>query len=217
MHLGPLYCCIVYSSFHGAVRKIFYACSIALFLSCIAGGTEQLTLLLVLMQYKPYVVPVVDPRSSSTSRFHSYKQLSPLGGSVSGKGVPDLRAPSLEQQAAGPRALAAPLPARSLGGVTRCFGRLRGMMTAAMGSGRKRRYFQLSADLTTLRWAWNKYVVLYYVDSLTIVPSDCSITLHMILDPGEGAQLSPCVRVLLWSIGQKTFGLPYSNIRRPIT
>lgn len=28
----------------------------------------------------------------------------------------------------------------------------------------KRRFFQLSTDGSTLRWAWNKYVLLYYVE-----------------------------------------------------
>ena len=27
-----------------------------------------------------------------------------------------------------------------------------------------RRFFQLSADGSTLRWAWNKYVIMYYVE-----------------------------------------------------
>ena len=29
---------------------------------------------------------------------------------------------------------------------------------------RKRRYFQLSQDGSTLRWSWNKYILLYYVE-----------------------------------------------------
>lgn len=29
---------------------------------------------------------------------------------------------------------------------------------------RKRRFFQLSSDGSTLRWAWDKYVLLYYVE-----------------------------------------------------
>ena len=32
---------------------------------------------------------------------------------------------------------------------------------------RKRRFFQLSNDGSTLRWAWNKYVLLYYVQVIT--------------------------------------------------
>lgn len=48
-----------------------------------------------------------------------------------------------------------------------------------------RRFFQLSADLTTLRWAWNKYVLLYYVDSITADEAALTLTLHMALDPGE--------------------------------
>jgi len=29
---------------------------------------------------------------------------------------------------------------------------------------KKRRFFQLSHDGSTLRWSWNKYVVMYYVE-----------------------------------------------------
>ena len=39
---------------------------------------------------------------------------------------------------------------------------------------RKRRFFQLSNDGSTLRWAWNKYILLYYVQvmaGLSTLPS----------------------------------------------
>ena len=29
---------------------------------------------------------------------------------------------------------------------------------------KKRRFFQLSSDGSSLRWAWNKYILLYYVE-----------------------------------------------------
>lgn len=45
------------------------------------------------------------------------------------------------------------------------------------------RFFQLSTDLTTLRWSWNKYILLYYVDSLEADADRLTITLHMALDP----------------------------------
>ena len=32
----------------------------------------------------------------------------------------------------------------------------------------KRRFFQLSSDGSTLRWAWNKYILLYYVAVLPL-------------------------------------------------
>lgn len=51
------------------------------------------------------------------------------------------------------------------------------------GSNKHWRFFQLSSDLTTLRWAWDKYVLLYYVDSLTVDVNRLTITLHMALDP----------------------------------
>jgi hypothetical protein len=63
---------------------------------------------------------------------------------------------------------------------------LRALQAAALfllGGSRKRRFFQLSADLTTLRWAWNKYVLLYYVDGLSAEPAARTLTLHMALDP----------------------------------
>jgi hypothetical protein len=52
-----------------------------------------------------------------------------------------------------------------------------------LGSSQRWRFFQLSADLTTLRWAWNKYILLYYVDSITADADRMTITLHMVLDP----------------------------------
>ncbi|WIA15147.1 hypothetical protein OEZ85_001834 [Tetradesmus obliquus] len=48
---------------------------------------------------------------------------------------------------------------------------------------RRWRFFQLSADLTTLRWAWNKYILLYYVDSITADADRLTLTLHVVLDP----------------------------------
>lgn len=50
-------------------------------------------------------------------------------------------------------------------------------------SRRHHRFFQLSLDLTTLRWSWNKYVLMYFVDSISSSPSQLSITLHMVLEP----------------------------------
>lgn len=29
---------------------------------------------------------------------------------------------------------------------------------------KKRRFFQLSHDGSTLRWSWNKYIIMYYVE-----------------------------------------------------
>ena len=34
----------------------------------------------------------------------------------------------------------------------------------AANAQRKRRFFQLSTDGSTLRWAWDKYILLYYVE-----------------------------------------------------
>jgi len=64
---------------------------------------------------------------------------------------------------------------------------------------RRRHYFQLSSDLTVLRWAWNKYVLLYYVDGVTADEAALSLTLHISLDPGErlGAVTSRTQSVLL--------------------
>jgi hypothetical protein len=46
-------------------------------------------------------------------------------------------------------------------------------------SANKRRFFQLSADLTTLRWAWNKYVLLFYVEE--VVPRDEELSITLVL------------------------------------
>ena len=49
-------------------------------------------------------------------------------------------------------------------------------------SDNKRRFFQLSADLTTLRWAWNKYVLLFYVEEVLPKDSELSITLVLTME-----------------------------------
>ncbi len=40
---------------------------------------------------------------------------------------------------------------------------------------KKRRFFQLSSDGTTLRWAWDKYILLYYVEA-SIQPLTLALT-----------------------------------------
>lgn len=56
------------------------------------------------------------------------------------------------------------------------------------GAPKKRRFFQLSSDGSTLRWAWDKYIVLYYVEvgahgMLVVlrVTSPCSCPPHALL------------------------------------
>lgn len=34
----------------------------------------------------------------------------------------------------------------------------------AINAQRKRRFFQLSSDGSTLRWSWDKYILLYFVE-----------------------------------------------------
>ncbi|GMH35519.1 hypothetical protein BSKO_03387 [Bryopsis sp. KO-2023] len=47
----------------------------------------------------------------------------------------------------------------------------------------KKRFFQLSQDHTTLRWAWNKYVILYYADELLTDDLKKTITLVFSMEP----------------------------------
>lgn len=47
----------------------------------------------------------------------------------------------------------------------------------------KKRFFQLSQDKTTLRWAWNKYVILYYVEELLTDDLKKTITLVFSMEP----------------------------------
>lgn len=47
----------------------------------------------------------------------------------------------------------------------------------------KRRFFQLSQDYTTLRWAWNSYVLLYYVDDIETNDVTMTITLRFSIEP----------------------------------
>ncbi len=48
---------------------------------------------------------------------------------------------------------------------------------------KKTRYFQLSYDGSTLRWGWNKYVRLYYVEDIEYSKEDLSIKFTFLLDP----------------------------------
>lgn len=43
---------------------------------------------------------------------------------------------------------------------------------------KKRRFFQLSSDGSTLRWAWDKYILLYYVEVRLEVISMCMVHLQ---------------------------------------
>jgi len=47
----------------------------------------------------------------------------------------------------------------------------------------KRRFFQLSQDYTSLRWAWNSYVLLYYVDELSTDDRLMTISLSFEMEP----------------------------------
>ena len=48
---------------------------------------------------------------------------------------------------------------------------------------KKRRFFQLSADGATLRWSWEKFVRLFYVEEIECNEKDLTITLKMTADP----------------------------------
>ncbi len=47
----------------------------------------------------------------------------------------------------------------------------------------KRRFFQLSADGTSLRWAWRKYVRLFYLTSMDVDRRELTLTLQFVTDP----------------------------------
>lgn len=47
----------------------------------------------------------------------------------------------------------------------------------------KRRFFQLSQDLTSLRWAWNSYVLLYYVEGMSSDDGIMTLTLSFEMEP----------------------------------
>lgn len=46
----------------------------------------------------------------------------------------------------------------------------------------KTRFFQLSADGSTLRWGWKKHVLLFHVDEMECNDDDLSVTLVMTVD-----------------------------------
>ncbi len=48
---------------------------------------------------------------------------------------------------------------------------------------KKTRFFQLSADASTLRWGWKKFVRMYYVEDIDYSAESLSITLTFVLDP----------------------------------
>lgn len=48
---------------------------------------------------------------------------------------------------------------------------------------KKTRYFQLSYDGSTLRWGWNKYVRMYYVQDIEYLEENLSIKFTFLLDP----------------------------------
>ena len=52
------------------------------------------------------------------------------------------------------------------------------------GAPKKRRFFQLSSDGSTLRWAWDKYIVLYYVEVCAHMPTAPVHTI-VIADPSS--------------------------------
>jgi hypothetical protein len=79
--------------------------------------------------------------------------------------------------------------ATSSGGLlAACGGRGWQSFLQACSSRLHHRFFQLSLDCTTLRWSWNKYVLLYFVDSLSFEPDQLRITLRCVL--GSDLQLT---------------------------
>lgn len=78
------------------------------------------------------------------------------------------------------------------------------------------RFFQLSLDGTTLRWSWNKYVLMYFVDSLTCDPAGLTIILHCVLEPDLHLTFQDATTWRQWVDGlqlalQWSTGLPAST------
>lgn len=63
------------------------------------------------------------------------------------------------------------------------------------------RFFQLSIDATTLRWSWNKYVLLYSVESLSSDPAQLTIVLHCVLEPDLQLTFQDAITWGQWSEG----------------
>jgi hypothetical protein len=59
---------------------------------------------------------------------------------------------------------------------------LRRCLPALFSGSSKRRFFQLSADLTTLRWAWNKYALLFYVEAVHSCEQELSLRLVLTME-----------------------------------
>jgi hypothetical protein len=83
------------------------------------------------------------------------------------------------------------------------------------------RFFQLSLDGTTLRWSWNKYVLLYFVDSLTCDPTGLHIILHCVLEPDLHLAFRDAATWQAWVNGlqlalQLSLGLPAITATAPV-
>ncbi|CAD7704708.1 unnamed protein product [Ostreobium quekettii] len=65
----------------------------------------------------------------------------------------------------------------------------------------KRRFFQLSQDYTTLRWAWNNYVLLYHVDSVNQDDESLSLTLLFAMEPELVLKFKSRAEYQVWKRG----------------
>ncbi|DBA89209.1 hypothetical protein WJX77_000076 [Trebouxia sp. C0004] len=69
---------------------------------------------------------------------------------------------------------------------------------------KKRRFFQLSHDGSTLRWSWNKYVVMYYVEDIEAQDDDLQLTLKMALEPDLRLRFFDAAHYSTWKRGFET-------------
>ena len=75
-----------------------------------------------------------------------------------------------------------------------------GVASAHVG---KRRFFQLAADGTMLRWAWEKYVLLHYIDDVASDEDTRTISISFVLgvDPPLNLQFDDAKTHLAWAAG----------------
>ncbi|KAL3160650.1 hypothetical protein ABBQ32_010571 [Trebouxia sp. C0010 RCD-2024] len=69
---------------------------------------------------------------------------------------------------------------------------------------KKRRFFQLSHDGSTLRWSWNKYIIMYYVEDIEAQDDALELTLKMALEPDLRLRFFDAAQFSTWKQGFET-------------
>jgi len=69
---------------------------------------------------------------------------------------------------------------------------------------KKKRFFQLSGDGTTLRWAWNKYILMLYVEEVAENEEECTLILVITAEPDLVLKFMDAQTYRTWRKGLQT-------------